>query len=100
MNDLNVSGVILMISKDELEALVKESVRQTIIELREIDKEEPLLRIKDAAKRFSVSNQTVHAWCRKGLITKHKINGISLIDVNEIKQALQQVRPYQKVKLN
>lgn len=82
--------------KNELRAVIQDEVSKILPSLRKnlpFDNPEELVDTKEAAKRLSLSQVSVHTGARKGLYKKYKLNGRTYYKWQEILAALQPVNP-------
>lgn len=85
----------------DLKSRIHNGIEDSFVKIISVDEEE-LLPIKEDSKRIGLSLATLHAWCRDGRIIKRKVPGSNRtrLNINEVRTAFKEVRPYQKVKFN
>jgi excisionase family DNA binding protein len=87
---------LIITTKEELEELVKTSVKLALEEYffeQELKKlKEPHTTIRQAAKQLKVSEQTVRSYIKRGLIKARKVGNRVLIDTKSIEKALTEVK--------
>ena len=82
---------LIQISKEELEALIRQSVREEIKTLKkELTPNEPkeYLTRKQVAQQFKVDVSTIHNWCKKEILTPYSIGARVYFKSDEIEAAL------------
>jgi len=87
---------LIITTKEELEELVKTSVKSALEEylLQQKNKksEEKFITVQEAAIQLKVSNLTVRNYIKRGLITAHKVGNRILIEIASIEKALSEVK--------
>jgi excisionase family DNA binding protein len=87
---------LIITTKEELEELVKTSVKLALEEYffeQELKKlKEPHTTIGQAAKQLKVSEQTVRSYIKRGLIKANKVGRRLLIETASIEKALTEVK--------
>jgi excisionase family DNA binding protein len=87
---------LIITTKEELEELVKASVKNGIKEYflqQELnDSKDPYITVQEAAVRLKVSKLTVRNYIKKGLIEARKVGNRVLIDTKSIEIALAEVK--------
>ena len=77
-------------NKGEIKALIKDTFKELISEhkqgiISDVKSTNEYSTIKETAEYFKVTPQTIHtSWIKKGLVTKYKIGGRSLLKIKEI----------------
>ncbi|MBS1579054.1 MAG: helix-turn-helix domain-containing protein [Bacteroidetes bacterium] len=77
-------------SKGELAAFIKDSIKNSVLELKNefsfLPKptDEDFCTIDRVIARFKITKQTVHNWAKQGRVRKYKLNGRVLYKLNEI----------------
>lgn len=86
---------------EEMEVFINKAVENALTKMKDENAIEDLMSFTEASKRFNVSKVTLHAWCRKGRLTKLKPEGSSLskLDPAEVRKAFREIMPYQKIKI-
>jgi excisionase family DNA binding protein len=87
---------LIITTKEELEELVKTSVKNGIKEYflqQELkDSKDPYITVQEAAVRLKVSKLTVRNYVKRGLIKARKVGNRILIDTKSIETALSEVK--------
>jgi excisionase family DNA binding protein len=87
---------LIITTKEELEELVKTSVKFAIEEYFTLQKKqdptEKFITIQEAAIRLKISTQTVRNYVKRGLIEARKVGNRVLIDTKSIEIALTEVK--------
>ena len=87
---------LIITTKEELEDLIKASVRKGLEEYfleEELNKsKEPNMTIKEASKLLKVSTQTIRSYVKRGIIKAHKVGNRILIETSSIDKALTEVK--------
>jgi excisionase family DNA binding protein len=87
---------LIITTKEELEELVKTSVKFAIEEYFTLQKKqdptEKFITIQEAAIRLKISTQTVRNYVKRGVIDGRKVGRRVLIDTASIEKALTEVK--------
>lgn len=87
---------LIITTKEELEELVKTSVKfaleEYFIEQKNNQPVEQFITVKDAAVKLKVSQLTVRNYIKRGLIKANKVGNRVLIEVASIEEALREVK--------
>jgi excisionase family DNA binding protein len=87
---------VIIITKEELEEIVKtstaKSIKEHYIELNSLKDKPKTCTVPEAGKRLMVSDQTVRSYIKRGLIKAEKIGRRILIDTASIEKALSEVK--------
>jgi excisionase family DNA binding protein len=87
---------LIVTTKEDLEVLVKDSVRQGISQYhseQSQNENKPLhTTIREASKRLHVSELSVRNYIKRGLLTAKKVGNRILIDTMSIDNALSEVK--------
>jgi excisionase family DNA binding protein len=87
---------LIINTKEELEELVKTSVKNGIkeyfLQLELKDSKDPYISVQEAAKQLRVSNLRVRNYIKRGLIKARKVGNRILIDTKSIEIALSEVK--------
>jgi excisionase family DNA binding protein len=87
---------LIITTKEELEELVKTSVKNGIKEYflqQELnDSKDPYITVQEAAVRLKVSKLTLRNYIKRGLIKARKVGNRVLIDTKSIEKALAEVK--------
>jgi len=86
--------IFVPISREELEALIKECIKSEIQKAVSPPKEEEdtLITRKEAAKLLNVSTTTLSGYCKSGVLVSYRIGSLIRFKKSQVISSLQEVR--------
>jgi len=85
--------IFVPISREELEALIKECLKSEIQKAVTPPKEEDtLITRKEAAKLLNVSTTTLSGYCKSGVLVSYRIGSLIRFKKSQVISSLQEVR--------
>ena len=91
---MNNSVIITEISLDELKSLISDSIKEHTQHLQVPEKEKDdneLIKVKDVARLYGVSNVTIHRWKNEGFLIPYKISNKIYFKKNEVIEAMKKI---------
>lgn len=98
ITDLIIQGLRQPKVQEELVSIFSQGPKARQQEHQNNDDAQKLLSIAEVAEMFNVTKATVHNYCRRNLLVKHKVKGSSKTYFKEIEveAAIRAIRPYQR----
>ena len=81
------SGTIIMVNADDLEKWARQLISETKA-MVEAEHGPKYYTIKDLASELKITSATVYNYLRQGLLTPVKVGGRTLIEKNQVQQAI------------